>query len=43
MKKITRVKKHIKDDIKTFKHEISDDKKLLKEIKKKPMKKKGRC
>lgn len=42
MKANKKVIKHLKDDIKTFKHEAAEDKKLIKSLakKKKPAKKK---
>ena len=38
-KKINKVKKHLKEDIKMFKHEAGEDKKLIKELSKKSKKK----
>jgi hypothetical protein len=40
MKKAKKVIKHIKRDIETFKHEAHEDRELLKDLKKKPKKKK---
>ncbi len=44
MKKMKKVEKHLKDDIKMFKNEAKEDRTLIKAIKKQPkMKKKGSC
>jgi|GEM_PF-4722017 len=42
MKKLSKVKKHLKEDIKMFGHEAKEDKKLIKEISKKPKKRKSK-
>ena len=44
MNKMKKVEKHLKGDMKMFKHEAKEDRKLIKAIKKQPkMKKKGSC
>lgn len=42
MKKVKKVISHLKEDIETFKHEAHEDKELIKDLKKRPMKKKSK-